>query len=247
MLRAATLVAVPGLLLATALNAQDDGLRIGDRDSPAEDCDVEADSGSLRIEPDGSQVFVFEGLTTVCQGWRVDADRATDFDDTQRELRLSGNVSISSGLASLTADELILLGRREPRSEWHLTGNVRMQFEGTTLLADRASFVAEGEVLTLAELEGSPARFEHLDPAGGTVSRGSGERIEVDPRAGTMRLPGAARASIQSEGRPDTEFTGCDIAYDIRLGRVTTINSDCGESLRIRRAPQAAGNGDQTP
>ncbi len=245
-LRAAVL-ATPGLLLANAIHAQDEVTRTGGQGSVADDCEFGADSGSLRIEPDGSQVFVFEGAISECQGWRLEADRATGIDDTQRELQMSGNIRIGSASASLTADELQLLGMREPRSEWHLSGNVEMRLDGATLSADRATFFAEGEVLTLAELSGSPARFEHVDTRSGTISHGSGERIEFDQQAGTMRLPGVARITTRTEGSPGSEFTGCDVLYDIRLGRVTYGGSDCGESIRIRRVPPGAGDGDQTP
>ncbi len=62
--------------------------------------------------------------------------------------------------------------------------------------------------------------------------RGSAGSLHYDNVARTLRMSGSAWLS---EGT--TQFTGCDLIYDLNQRRITSGSSDCGEDLQIIFVP----------
>jgi lipopolysaccharide transport protein LptA len=141
---------------------------------------------------------------------------------TQCALRIEADAALATGIDF------------EARSEWRLTGNVRITVDTAVIEADKAVFTFEKKRLSRGELEGTPASFRDVDPARQTSITGQSNKMSYDSVARTLRLTEGAWVQ-----RDRIEMTGCDLIYDFGAERVTSGSTDCGDLFRVRAVPRA--------
>lgn len=126
------------------------------------------------------------------------------------------DVTVTQGDMRIRADRAVANGtdRKFEDSNWEFSGNVRINFETGTLLANKASvrFVANRVVLTSAV--GTPAEFEQKLANMPRPVRGHASNIDYDVVAQTIRLRDDA---WMFDGR--NEMTSPALVYDIRAQR----------------------------
>lgn len=141
-------------------------------------------------------------------------------------------LQISQGSMKIEADEAIATGLDFEKSEWSFNGNVNITIDSARINSDRAEVRFISHELSAAELEGTPAMFEDENSMDENTIRGSAGSLHYDNVARTLRMSGSAWLS---EGT--TQFTGCDLIYDLNQRRITSGSSDCGEDLQIIFVP----------
>lgn len=141
---------------------------------------------------------------------------------TQCALRIEADAALATGIDFDT------------RSEWRLTGNVRITVDTAVIEADKAVFTFDQKRLSRGELEGAPASFKDVDPTQQTTITGQANKMSYDSVARTLRLTEGAWVQ-----RDRIEMTGCDLIYDFGAERVTSGSTDCGDLFRVRAVPRS--------
>jgi lipopolysaccharide transport protein LptA len=199
---------------------------------------VEFDADSWSFGPEGV-TFVRPHITWGEVRLQADDAFATGLDATS-DWTLRGNVRVDAELGVIEADEA---EGRFAADEWRFSGNVRINLGTAVLQADDGRFTFAADRVATAELNGSPAVFEDrapLGPQGEMVPvRGTADRLLYDASAQTLRLADNVTALAG-----ETEYRGCDLAYDFARQAVTAGSSDdCDERVHIR-IPVRTGNAD---
>jgi lipopolysaccharide transport protein LptA len=117
------------------------------------------------------------------------------------------------------------------RSEWRLTGHVRITTAGNTMEADSAVFTFDKKQLARGELTGVPAAFSASRTEGSKEPvRGSANKIYFDYVGQTLRL---SEHVVITKDRLRAE--GCDVIYDFKSENVRSGDMECGaEGFKIR-------------
>jgi lipopolysaccharide transport protein LptA len=179
-------------------------------------------------------------------GMRADLAVVSGYRTADAQYRLSGDVRFTGETGTLAADEAVSLRYDSEQQEWQLTGNVRITSGSAVMSADGAVFSLRGGVLVTAELRGEPASVRDTGADGERIMSGGANIMRYDQGSRTLRLLESAR--LQDDAY---EFSGCDLVYDFERERVTSGESDCGESIRMRIVPPPAASeaaeADQAP
>lgn len=162
----------------------------------------------------------------------LDAD-SSSFDRRTETIAFRG-LRITQGSMGIEADEAQATGLDFEKSEWHFSGNVRITIDSATIRSDNADLRFEAHELLMAELSGEPAMFEDLSAVGEEPIRGGANLLYYDNVTRTLRMSDGAWLS---EGT--TQFTGCDLIYDLDEERITSGSSECGQDLQIIFVPPA--------
>ena len=137
---------------------------------------------------------------------------------------------IRQGNLRISADNVLATGFEfEGAGEFRLTGNVRVEVDNASMLANSAVFTYANGQLSRGELEGTPVSFSEVEAATQRKVTGQAGKISYDNVARTLRMNG--NASVQMETR---EVSGCDLIYDLRAERVTSGSADCEDKFRVR-------------
>jgi len=167
----------------------------------------------------------------------VDA-RSSDFDYKNNTLVFHG-VRIAQGRFAIEADEATATGLDFNDSHWVFRGNVKITTPDSSLVSDEARVAFVANVVSTAEINGTPAAFEQKRDK--RVARGHASHIDYDFAAGTVRL---TEDAWLSDG--ENEINGRTLLYDMRSQRVRANPEDQG-SQRVRitiipKKPQAKPN-----
>lgn len=154
---------------------------------------------------------------------QLDAD-SSDFDYKNSRLVFHG-VRISQGTLALEADEGVATGLDFKDSQWLFTGHVRITVPDGALQSDQAKLAFAANLITSAEITGSPASFEQKRNK--AIARGRATHIQYQPGAGTVRLTDDAWLS---DG--NNEISGQTLVYNLREQRVLANPEEQG-SQRI--------------
>ncbi|HEX7081039.1 MAG TPA: LptA/OstA family protein [Gammaproteobacteria bacterium] len=160
----------------------------------------------------------------------VEFDNFTYHGDTSRVdftgLRLSqGDITVEADSGS--ANEL-----NYERSEWRLSGNVRIAGGAVRLEGSSAVFSIREKQLQQLELRGDPATFEEVEAGESGGAKGTASRIVYDAAGGRLSLLENAWLSLGSN-----EIAGCDLIYDIDEETFRSGSTECDRQFRITVSP----------
>ena len=150
--------------------------------------------------------------------------------DGQTNMMRAQQPRITQGNLRISADDVLATGLEfEQAGEFRLTGNVRVEVDNASMLANSAVFTYANGQLSRGELEGTPVRFSEVEAATQRKVTGQAGKIAYDNVARTLRMSG--NASVQMDTR---EVSGCDLIYDLRAERVTSGSANCEDKFRVR-------------
>jgi lipopolysaccharide transport protein LptA len=151
--------------------------------------------------------------------------RSSDFDYKSSTLIFKA-VRIAQGRLWIESDEATANGLDFKGSVWRFAGNVKMGLPDGTIQSDQALITFANNLVSVAEISGSPASFEQKRPNG--VARGRAKQIEYRPGSATVRLTGDAWLSDGTN-----EMSGATLVYDLNGQRVVANPDDQGDQ-RVR-------------
>lgn len=151
--------------------------------------------------------------------------RSSDFDYASSNLVFK-SVHIAQGRLWIEADEATANGLDFKSSVWRFTGHVRIGVPDGTMQSDQALITFAANLVSIAEVSGTPASFEQKRPNG--VARGHARTIEYRPGSATVRLTGDAWLSDGTN-----EMSGATLVYDLNGQRVVANPDDQGDQ-RVR-------------
>jgi lipopolysaccharide transport protein LptA len=118
---------------------------------------------------------------------------STDIDSKSHLIYLRRGVKITQGDISVSADDAQATGLDFNNTKWIFTGKVHIRAESQgDLHSDKANVDFTNNVLTRANVTGSPAQFEQTQSTTGTLAKGHASNIDYDVVAGTITLRGDA-------------------------------------------------------
>jgi lipopolysaccharide export system protein LptA len=157
--------------------------------------------------------------------------RSTDFDYKANTLVFHG-VRIAQGGLAIEAADATATGLDFKESRWLFKGDVRITMPDGSLAADEARITFAANLISTAQITGSPARFEQKRDKG--IARGHARRIDYQPVAGTVRL---SEDAWLSDG--DNEISGQTLIYNMRDQRVLANPDEQGsQPVRITINPK---------
>ncbi len=157
--------------------------------------------------------------------------RSTDFDYKNNTLVFHG-VRIAQGGLSIEAEDGTATGLDFKDSRWLFKGDVRITMPDGSLAADEARIAFSANLVSIAEISGSPARFEQKRDKG--VARGRALHIAYQPAAGTVRL---TEDAWLSDG--NNEISAATLVYNMRDQRVIANPEEQGsQPVRLTINPR---------
>jgi len=157
--------------------------------------------------------------------------RSTDFDYKNNTLVFHG-VRIAQGGLAIEAEDGTATGLDFKDSHWLFKGDVRITMPDGSLAADEARIAFAANLVSVAEITGSPARFEQKRDKG--IARGRAQHIEYQPAAGTVRLTDDAWLS---DGNND--ISAATLVYNMRDQRVIANPEEQGsQPVRLTINPK---------
>jgi lipopolysaccharide transport protein LptA len=167
--------------------------------------------------------------------------RTFDGDYKTQLTHLRGDVKISQGDISVTADEAQGHATSQDAKSYHwvFTGNVHVRAESQgDLLADRGTVEIVNGALASALVSGSPATFEQTRSTSGRLIKGHAATIDYQVAAGTVKLTGDAWLS---DAQNDNDMHSPAITYNVRTRRIEgDVGGDAGARVRMRITPRNA-------
>jgi lipopolysaccharide transport protein LptA len=152
---------------------------------------------------------------------------------------LRGDVKISQGDISITADEAQGQATSQDSKSWHwvFTGKVHVRAENQgDLRADRGVVEIVKGVLASALVTGSPATFEQIHSTTGRLIKGHAATIDYEVTAGTVKLTGEA---FLSDDQNANDMHSPSITYNVRDRRIEgDVGSETGGRVRMRITPK---------
>ena len=145
---------------------------------------------------------------------------------------------ITQGNLRITADDVLATGFEfDQAGEFRLTGNVRVEVDNASMMANSAVFMYANGRLSRGELVGTPVSFSAFDEATRRNVTGHAGSMSYDYVASTLRMTGDALVQLETR-----EVLGCDLIYDFRAERVSSGSAECVDKfrVRIRRDSEAA-------
>lgn len=161
------------------------------------------------------------------------------FDGNNQNLTHFVKPTIKQCNLQIKADDAFATGVDiDVRSEWRLTGHVRITIGGNVMEAQSAVFTFEKKQLARAELAGVPASFTaSRTVAGKEPVHGTAAKISFDNVAQTLRM---SEGVVITQDRYHVQ--GCDVIYDLKNEGLQNGPTVCGEDqgyrIRILPAPQ---------
>ena len=150
--------------------------------------------------------------------------------DGQTNMMRAQQPRISQGNLRITADDVLATGFEfDQAGEFRLTGNVRVEVDNASMMANSAVFMYANGRLSRGELVGTPVSFSAFDAATRRNVTGHAGAMSYDYVASTLRMTGDALVQIETR-----EVLGCDLVYDFRAERVTSGSADCADKFRVR-------------
>jgi len=157
--------------------------------------------------------------------------RSTDFDYKNNTLVFHG-VRIAQGGLAIEAEDGTATGLDFKDSRWLFRGEVRITMPDGSLTADEARIAFSANLISAAEITGSPARFEQKRDKG--IARGRARHIEYHPAAGTVRL---TEDAWLSDG--NNEISAATLVYNMRDQRVIANPEEQGsQPVRLTINPR---------
>jgi lipopolysaccharide transport protein LptA len=135
-------------------------------------------------------------------------------------------VRISQGALSVEADQATATGLDFNDSRWLFSGHVRITTQDGFLTSDEARIVFTANLLSAADIVGSPARFQQQRATG--IASGHALHIDYRPATTTVRLAGEA---FLTDGKND--ITGDTLLYNLHDQQVLA-NPDEQGTQRVR-------------
>ena len=145
---------------------------------------------------------------------------------------------ITQGNLRISADDVLATGFEfDQAGEFRLTGNVRVEVDNASMMANSAVFMYANGRLSRGELVGTPVSFSAFDEATRQNVTGHAGSMSYDYVASTLRMTGDALVQLETR-----EVLGCDLIYDFRAERVSSGSAECVDKfrVRIRRDSEAA-------
>ena len=150
--------------------------------------------------------------------------------DGQTNMMRAQQPRITQGNLRITADDVLATGFEfDQAGEFRLTGNVRVEVDNASMMANSAVFMYANGRLSRGELVGTPVSFSAFDAATRRNVTGHAGAMSYDYVASTLRMTGDALVQIETR-----EVLGCDLVYDFRAERVTSGSADCADKFRVR-------------
>jgi len=157
--------------------------------------------------------------------------RSTDFDYKNNTL-VFHSVRIAQGGLAIEAGDATATGLDFKDSRWVFRGNVRITMPDGSLTADEARIAFAANLISIAQITGSPARFEQKRDK--DVARGRALHIEYTPGSGTVRLTDEAWLS---DG--NNEMSAQTLVYDMPHQRVlANPDEQGGQPVRFTINPR---------
>jgi lipopolysaccharide transport protein LptA len=157
--------------------------------------------------------------------------RSSDFDYKNNTLVFHG-VRIAQGGLAIEAEDGTATGLDFKDSHWLFRGDVRITMPDGSLAADEARIAFSANLISIAQITGSPARFEQKRDKG--VARGRAHHIEYQPAAGTVRL---TEDAWLSDG--NNEISAATLVYNMRDQRVIANPDEQGsQPVRLTINPR---------
>jgi lipopolysaccharide transport protein LptA len=154
--------------------------------------------------------------------------KSFEIDGKTSLVHVLGPLTVTQGDVTIEADEAVATGMdSRAKSEWKLSGHVRIRFASAVLTADSAAFTFDEKQLARGEITGQ-ATFEDTRPERKQSARGGANKIVYDYAGRTLRL--TEKAWFQGEG---VQATGCDIVYNLNTERASG-SSDCEDPFQLR-------------
>jgi lipopolysaccharide transport protein LptA len=155
-------------------------------------------------------------------------------------MHLRGDVKISQGDISVTADEAQAQATSQDAksSRWVFTGKVHVRAESQgDLHADRGVVEIANGVLASALVTGAPATFEQTHSTTGRLIKGHAATIDYQVGAGTVKLSGEA---FLSDDQNANDMHSPSITYNVRTRRIEgDVGSEPGGRVRMRITPKS--------
>jgi lipopolysaccharide transport protein LptA len=140
---------------------------------------------------------------------------------------ISGNVRVTQGPASIEAQSAKARNVGGETQRWTFEDSVRIRNAEADLQSNLATAAVVNGEISNARVEGSPARFEQVNPTNNRQVRGRAGVIEYDFETGVVKLTNQVWFSNGKD-----EFRGDVVIYNVRDERVQ-INPG-GSSNRVR-------------
>jgi lipopolysaccharide transport protein LptA len=162
-----------------------------------------------------------------------------DVDFRTQQAVLRGNVVITQGDISVSADRAEASSFDFKDSRWTFTGNVSVHAEQHgTLHSDKAVIEFHNDRMEKAVVTGSPAEFEQTQSDTGLKARGHADSIEYQVAPGTIRL---TEDAWLTDGR-GSAISGPRLLYSIHDQRVQSEGSD-NQRVHITILPKQDNQG----
>jgi lipopolysaccharide transport protein LptA len=165
--------------------------------------------------------------------------RVVDLDYKTNLMHMTGDVKISQGEISVSADAAqASFAKDSKNSHWVFTGNVHVRAESEgDLRADHATVEIINSALASAHVNGSPAQFEQTHAKNGDLAKGHSSTADYDVGAGTVTLSGDAVLTL-SDGQD--VWRGPSIVYNVREKHIQiTADSKAGERPHMTLTPKS--------
>ena len=157
--------------------------------------------------------------------------RSSDVDYKDNHL-LFRAVRISQGPLSVEADQATANGLDFNDSLWVFSGHVRITTQDGFLTSDEARITFSANLLSAADIVGSPARFEQRRATG--VANGHALHMDYHPATTIIRLVGDA---FLTDGKND--IAGDTLLYNLRNQQVLANPDEHGsQHVRITINPK---------
>jgi lipopolysaccharide transport protein LptA len=122
------------------------------------------------------------------------------------------DVTISQGDLKIRANKASVIGGiNYQNSKWTISGDVRINSQGSSLQSDEAIVTFANNLITRATVTGAPAQFEAQREGGAEPARGRAHTIDYETASGNISLKGEAWLSDGCN-----EFRNEQMMYNIR-------------------------------
>jgi lipopolysaccharide transport protein LptA len=165
--------------------------------------------------------------------------KQVDVDFRTQQAILRGDVVITQGDISVSADRAEASSLDFKDSRWTFTGNVSIHAEQHgTLHSDKAVIEFRNDRMEKATITGNPAEFEQTQSDTGLKASGHAHSIEYQVAPGTIQL---TEDAWLTDGR-GTAMSGPSVTYNIHEQRVQSEGSD-NQRVHITILPKQDNQG----
>lgn len=189
-------------------------------------------SGRIKRAASAALLLLFAAASSGGNAPSLDAGFSWSADVLNSDFRnntldISGNVRVTQGDASIEAQSAKARDVGSETQRWTFEDSVRIRNAEADLQSNLATAAVVNGQIANARIEGSPARFEQVNPTNNRQVRGRAGVIEYDFETGVVKLTNQVWFSNGKD-----EFRGDVVIYNVRDERVQ-INPG-GSSNRVR-------------